>query len=117
VAEAAELASEDYEISRRRKELLKQHPRLFAMRMATMRTFEDDLGGVIRRRLIADLPELEADPAALASRSRLITLVAFGVMRHAWTCWADADQPIPLPDRVRESFAEVTVLLGQEHAE
>jgi len=116
IADAADLASEDFEISRRRRDLLKQHPRLFAMRMATMRAFEDQLDAVIAQRLVADSPELADDPADLANRSRLITLVAFGVMRHAWAWWADADHAISLSERVRASFAEVAVLLGQEQA-
>ncbi len=109
-------ASEDTELLHLRRTLLKQHPQLFALRMDAMRAFEDQLRDIVAERLALDDPKLARDPEALASRARLITLVAFGAMRHAWTCWADADGVVPLSERLRESFDELGRILGPAKA-
>jgi AcrR family transcriptional regulator len=107
-----ESVTDDFELLTLRRKLMKQHPQLFALRMATMRTFEDELGEVVARRLVADAPELAGDAAELAQRSRLITFVAFGVMRHAWSRWADAGGgPSELAAHLRDSFAQLDGLL------
>ena len=103
---------DDFELVTLRRQLMKQHPQLFALRMATMRTFEDELAAIVARRLIADEPALADDPAELAQRSRLVTFVAFGVMRHAWSRWADAGGgPHELAARLRDSFDQLNHLL------
>jgi len=111
----AELASEDQELSLRRRRLVKEHPQLFAMRMATMRDFELEVGELVERRLRADGADVASDPEALAARARLIVLVAVAAMRHAWTSWADAEASsstsIPLADRLTESFAQLGTIL------
>ena len=111
-----DLASEDQEMTLRRRRIVKQHPQLFAMRMASMRGFELELDELVQKRLIADDVDVAADPEALATRSRLIVLVAVAAMRHAWTCWADADssvaKSIPLSDRLVESFAQLGTILA-----
>jgi AcrR family transcriptional regulator len=106
----------DAEMLQLRHRLLKQFPELFAMRMATMRAFEESVGELVAVRLARDEPALAADPAALASRARLVTLVAFAAMRHAWTCWANSEPPTQLIDRLNESFAELKTLLASERA-
>lgn len=108
--EASELASADHELSHLRRTVLKQHPHLFAMRIATMKHFEDDLHAVVVRRLQHDKTRLSA--GALDSRARLITLVAMAAMRHAWTCWADAGGGTDLSAKLRSSFADVEQLLA-----
>ena len=112
----ADLAAEDQELTLRRRRLVKDHPQLFAIRMASMRGFELELDELVQRRLIADGAEVASDPAALAGRSRLIVLVAVAAMRHAWTCWADADssaeRSIPLSDRLTESFAQLGTIVA-----
>ena len=60
-------AAEDVELVRRRHAVLKQHPQLFAMRMATMRKLEEDLAAVRversgdRLRIFADQWLVEPD--------------------------------------------------------
>jgi hypothetical protein len=117
LARSGENVPDDLDLLKLRRSLMKQHPQLFALRMATMRTFEDQLDVVVSRRLAADEPALLDDPAELAQRSRLITFVAFGVMRHAWSCWADSGGgPTELGDRLRTSFAQLNRLLVSETA-
>ena len=117
LATSGENVPDDLELLKLRRSLMKQHPQLFALRMATMRTFENQLDVVVSRRLAADEPTLLDDPAELAQRSRLITFVAFGVMRHAWSCWADSGGgPTELGARLRTSFAQLNSLLVSETA-
>jgi AcrR family transcriptional regulator len=111
MADAAELASEDRETLLMRRALHKEHPHLFALRMAGMRQFENELSAVVALRLAQDDPELAKDAAALESRARLVTLVAFGALRHAWSCWADGESGEPLATRLRDSFDELDRLL------
>ncbi|GAB3605323.1 TetR family transcriptional regulator [Conyzicola nivalis] len=118
MAAASENMPDDFELLTLRRKLMKQHPQLFALRMATMRNFEDELGAVVSRRLVADEPMLADEPDELAQRSRLITFVAFGVMRHAWSRWADAGGgPDELASRLRASFAQLDDLLVQSRVE
>jgi len=109
LAQATELAAEDHELLAARRTLLKQHPNLFAMRMGTMRHFENDLQAIVERRLDADGV---AAGAARESRARLVTLVAFAAMRHAWASWADSGSGPDLSARLEESFAELETLLA-----
>jgi AcrR family transcriptional regulator len=112
IAGSSENIRDDFELLSLRRRLMKQHPQLFALRMATMRSFEDELGAIVARRLSADEPELADDPAELAQRARLITFVAFGVMRHAWSRWADAGGGAQeLAARLRDSFDQLNHLL------
>ncbi|WP_431220332.1 TetR family transcriptional regulator [Leifsonia xyli] len=93
-----------------RRALLKDNPELFALRMASMHSFEDALSGVVQRRLAHDDPALADDPEVLHQRARLVTYVAFAGMRHAWSCWADHGGVEPLADRLRASFDELAAL-------
>jgi AcrR family transcriptional regulator len=93
-----------------RRALLKDNPELFALRMASMHSFEDALSGVVQRRLAHDDPDLADDPEALHQRARLVTYVAFAGMRHAWSCWADHGGVEPLSERLRSSFAQLSEL-------
>jgi AcrR family transcriptional regulator len=112
IAGSSENIRDDFELLSLRRRLMKQHPQLFALRMATMRSFEDELGAIVARRLSADEPELADNPAELAQRARLITFVAFGVMRHAWSRWADAGGGAQeLAARLRDSFDQLNHLL------
>jgi AcrR family transcriptional regulator len=109
LSNAIDLAGEDHELTSARRVLLKQHPQLFALRMLTMRQFEDELQVVIDRRLAAD--GVPAGPERV-SRSRLVTLVAFAAMRHAWACWADEGGGTNLSVRLDESFAQLEDLFA-----
>jgi AcrR family transcriptional regulator len=111
LADSADRVAEDHESMFLRRSLHKQQPHLFALRIASMRIFEEQLTEVVSRRLALDDPALATDPEELASKSRLITLVAFAAMRHGWASWADAEGGIPLPERLRDSFAQLETLL------
>lgn len=103
---------EDMEMMQRRHGLLKLYPELFAIRMATMRQFETDVGGMVSRRLIEQEPVLADDPDALEKKSRLVTLVAFAAMRHAYTCWASGEPASQLPGQLTKSFTELKALFA-----
>jgi AcrR family transcriptional regulator len=100
-------AEDDREIHRLRREVLTDNAHLFGMRMATLRGFEQRLQAVVERRFVADHPELADDPAAVADRALLITLVAVAAMRHAWRIWAEGGGATPLAGHIVASFAEV----------
>ena len=116
LVEASELSMQDLGVVQLRRALLKQYPQLFAMRMASMHQFEDELDGVVARRLAKDDPALAADVAALRQKSRLVTLIAFAAMRHAWTSWADSDSTTVLADRLRATFANLKTILATGRA-
>ncbi|HEY4269898.1 MAG TPA: TetR/AcrR family transcriptional regulator [Galbitalea sp.] len=115
LAHGAEQATEDRETLVMRKDLHSRYPHLFALRMAGMRHFEDELAEVVAERLRHEDPVLAGDGKVLASRARLVTMIAFGAMRHAWTCWADADRKTDesLEERLRASFNELDEILVQ----
>ena len=102
----------DADLIQMRQKTLKQYPQLFAMRMITMRKFEDEVGSVIGRRLAKS--DAGADDETIAGCARLVTLVAFAAMRHAWTRWASGEPTSALGDRLKESFAELKVLLASD---
>jgi AcrR family transcriptional regulator len=115
IATAAETASESRDTMLLRRDLHTRYPHLFALRLAGMRAFEDELAVLIESRLVHDDPSLGEAPDALTSRARFITLVAFAALRHAWTIWADpgADRNAPLAPILRESFEQLETLLVQ----
>jgi hypothetical protein len=108
--ESVDPSGQDFELVSKRKALLKEHPALLSMRMATMRQFDDELLAVVTRRLAHDSPTKPANDPELASAARLVTLVAFAAMRHAWASWADAATATSLVVRLRSSFAELEAL-------
>ena len=115
IATAAETASESRETMLLRRDLHTRYPHLFALRLAGMKAFEDELAVIIEARLVHDDPTLTKDPQALASRARFITLVAFAALRHAWSTWSDpsVDRDEPLAPRLRDSFTQLETLLVQ----
>jgi AcrR family transcriptional regulator len=115
IASAADRASESRDTMLMRRDLHNRYPHLFALRLAGMRVFEDELAALIEARLVHDEPALQNDPGGLKSRARLITLVAMATLRHAWTCWAGpgGNQDEPLATRLRDSFDQLETLLVQ----
>jgi AcrR family transcriptional regulator len=115
IATAADDASESRDMMLLRRDLHSRYPHFFALRLAGMRAFEDELAELIEARLAHATPTDARDPAALKSRARLITLVAFGALRHAWSCWADAarDSDQSFGPRLRDSFDQLESLLVQ----
>ncbi len=108
-ASADVLSNDDREIYLLRKAIMKDHPHLVGKKIATMRRFEERVREIVERRLRGDLAESESecDSARIVDRARLVTLVAFAGLRHAWQNWADADDATSLADRVRTSFDEL----------
>jgi AcrR family transcriptional regulator len=100
---------DERDIHQLRRSLLKDNPQLFTLRMAGMKQLEADLTVIVRRRIQRDEPDAKDDDQ-LESRARLITLVAFAGIRHAWWCWADRGGKEPLSMRLRESFAQLQSL-------
>jgi len=109
---AVDRSGADLDLVTRRRELLKAHPQLFAIRMANMRTFEDEMVELVVERLRADAPGSPESDRELEQRARLITLVAFAAMKHAWAVWADGAGGIDLSTRLRSSFAQMRTLLA-----
>lgn len=97
----------DREIHELRRAVMKDNSHLFTMRMATLRNFEAGLQQIVERRLTADDPHLAADPRDLSQRALLLTLIAMAATRHAWRCWAEADDCTPLSAWVAKSFREL----------
>ncbi|MDQ1547042.1 MAG: hypothetical protein QOH69_1946 [Actinomycetota bacterium] len=115
IATSAETASESRETLLLRRDLHNRYPHLFALRLAGMKAFEDELALLVESRLVHDDPALAEDKAALKSRARFITLVAFAALRHAWTEWAEpgGEQSEGLAPRLRDSFDQLETLLVQ----
>jgi AcrR family transcriptional regulator len=107
---------DDLDILQRRRRLMKQYPEMAARRAASLRTFEDQLAAIIGERLRRSEAEPAADPAQGDERARLLALVAIAAMRHAWSLWADGDQRISLPSRLRSSFQQLESVLRPERA-
>ena len=112
ITDSLALDSADQELMVRRKGVLAEYPHLFAMRIASMRQAEEELAAIVGRRLIADNPDLAADPVELESRARLTANVAFATMRHAWAEWASIGGTAELPERVRISFGKLGSILA-----
>jgi len=112
IARATESDSGEIETQQLRRTLLKQYPELFARRMFAMKTFEEHLVTVVEARLRRDDPTLAHDDAALSSKARLITLVVFAVVRHAWTSWNDGDNPRLFGERLLQSFHQLDEVMA-----
>lgn len=111
LADAAQHTLEHHNSLLLRRSLHRQYPQLLALRMASMRQFEQRLADIIAQRLAKGDPLLAEDAAALESRSRLLALVGMSAVKHAWMCWADGTSSVPLPDRIRDSFAQLDAVL------
>jgi len=107
LAQSLQNTDGDREIHELRRAVMKENSYLFTMRMATLRNFEAGLQAIVERRFAADDPSLAQDPQALSQRALLFTLVAMAATRHAWRCWAEADDCSPLSTWVAKSFREL----------
>ncbi|WP_120338148.1 TetR/AcrR family transcriptional regulator [Cryobacterium soli] len=107
LAQSLQNTDGDREIHELRRAVMKENSYLFTMRMATLRNFEAGLQAIVERRFAADDPRLAEDPQALSQRALLFTLVAMAATRHAWRCWAEADDCSPLSAWVAKSFREL----------
>ncbi|MFZ4893144.1 TetR/AcrR family transcriptional regulator [Plantibacter sp. Mn2098] len=98
---------DDLEIHQLRKSVLRDHPHLLGLRIASMRTFEETLFRIVERRVLADDPTLAERPEQAFDKAWMLTMVSFAALRHAWRCWADAPTPGALGERIQTSFAEL----------
>jgi AcrR family transcriptional regulator len=104
----------DQEIIQLRKSLAADYPHLTVLRMQSFQAFQSDLAALVGRRLAIENPELAADPARLASRADLVTMVAVAAMHHAWKAWAsDVNATDSIADRMRASFVELADVIGE----
>lgn len=111
---SAENVLQDQEVIQLRKALAADYPHLTVMRMQGFQDFQQQLAGIVARRLTVDRPELASDPARLASRAELVTMVAVAAMHHAWKSWAsDPDAADTIADRMRSSFRELSEVIGE----
>lgn len=126
VVDLIELATEanitDRELVRWRREVLREHPELFARRTAGMHEFEAQLTDVVRLRLVHDDPSLEADAEQLGSDAQLTTLVIMAALRHGWGEWVEQKNEHPAIDDIGStlrghldaSFARLGRLLSRD---
>lgn len=106
------LGTTDRELHQRRRQVLRDYPELFAIKVAGMRGFEALLADAVERRLAEDRARSESTPSSaepLAARARLTALVAIATMRHAFTLWAEGADDESLSEKLDESFS----LLGR----
>lgn len=111
---SAENVLQDQEVIQLRKALAADYPHLTVLRMQSFQAFQSDLAELVGRRLAVENPALAADPARLASRADLVTMVAVAAMHHAWKTWAsDPDAIDSIADRMRSSFVELGDVIGE----
>ena len=111
---SAENVLQDQEVIQLRKALAADYPHLTVLRMQSFQAFQSDLTELVGRRLAAENPALAADPARLASRADLVTMVAVAAMHHAWKAWAsDPNATDSIAERMRSSFVELGEVIGE----
>lgn len=100
------LATTDRELHQLRREVLRDYPELFAVRVAGMREFEAVLTETVERRLEESSTRAAATPLSgpHAAQARLTALVGIATMRHAFTLWAEAVDEESLSQKLEESF-------------
>lgn len=91
---ATEASITDRELVLSRRAVLRDHPDLFARRVASMHDFEAELLEILTRRIAVDDPDLAALPALLASRAQLLALVTMAALRHGWAEWVEQKGPL-----------------------
>lgn len=108
--DASERTMDDPELVQLRMNLVKAYPQLFALRMASLRSFEDQVTALVAERIHRDEPG--SSRGDVDDRARLVTLVAFGVMRHAWSAWAASGGAAGLSAQLTRSFDTFHGLVG-----
>lgn len=111
-AAAAHSLAEDRIASQQRRLLLRDHPALFAKRMAILHLFEDELSELVRQRLAVDDPRLAQDDDALLQRAKILALIGLATMRFAYRRWIETDDSRALADRIDEAFSELRATLA-----
>ncbi|KQM61219.1 TetR family transcriptional regulator [Agreia sp. Leaf210] len=101
------LGTGDRELHQLRRQVLRDYPELFVLKISGMRGFEAALADAIERRLIKQHAASDSVDAggSFEARARLTALVAMAAMRHAFTLWADGEDDESLAEKLVESFA------------
>jgi AcrR family transcriptional regulator len=123
--QAGETNLTDRDLVLGRRAVLREHPELFARRLASMHEFETMLIDVLSRRLAHDDAALAAEPTRLASEARLAALVTISAMRHGWGEWVEQGTAAEGSDEIETSlrshletsFAALRGLLSREAPE
>lgn len=111
--EAAAVAlANDREASQQRRMLLRQHPVLFAKRMAYFHEFEDDVSELVRTRLALDNPKFARDFDDVEQHAALLSQIALSTMRFAYRRWIEKEGPESLADRIRDAFRKLDAVLA-----
>ena len=103
---ASAALDEDRADTQSRRLLLREHPSLFAKRMAYLHQFENELTTIITARLEAD-GVLADDTALRARRARHLSLIAFATLRLAYSNWIDQDGSALVGDFIVDAFREL----------
>lgn len=111
-AATAEALVHDRVASQRRRVLLREHPALYAKRMASLHLFEDELAEIVRERLVGDDPHLARNPDELLQHAQLLSQVGLATMRVAYRGWIETETSQPLADRIREAFTALSAVLA-----
>ena len=103
----------DREMLKLRHCVFRDSPHLSKLHFSNLRELEDRFTTSIRFRVETDGEHQhtgveEADLVVLRG-------IASGVMRTAWIAWAQSDDEVSLPDRVRAAFDRVPSVLGRYH--
>lgn len=91
----------DRELIMLRRDVMRQHPDLFARRMVQGHTVELQLVRLAERRATLDGADHPHE------RGRIAALVGMGALRAGWMRWVDRAGAENLEDAVRATFAEV----------
>lgn len=115
--EAAAVAiANDREASQQRRLILRQHPALFAKRMAYFHLFEDELSELVRTRITTDNPQLARDSDDVQQQAGILSQIALSTMRFAYRRWIEHEGPQSLVERIREAFQKLDAVLATHTA-
>lgn len=101
-------------VHRLRREVMHRHPELLGMRLANAKHIEDEVTGIVEQRVRRTSEERgdRLGDQRIADRARVVTLVAFSIMRHGWMRWAALEGRTPLGDCVLEAMHEFAATCG-----
>jgi AcrR family transcriptional regulator len=100
------LGTGDRELHQLRRQVLRNYPELFVIKVAGMRSFEAVLTDAVDRRLGAERDHAEATEMSDSrrERARLTAMVAIATMRHAFALWAEGDDDESLSQKLAQAF-------------
>jgi AcrR family transcriptional regulator len=102
-----------HELQERRMQLMLRYPQLFRQRMESMDELVEQMIELVSKRLLTLDPALGDEGAELRDRARLVVLVSFAGMRHAWGTWVERGGQGRLGECVKRSFEQLHLLSSQ----